>query len=149
MAANFTERFSEMANPLISENNLSLAAGTYDSPWVSVANYHRGALILNVVDMGAGATLDVSLRQATTTTGTSAKAITSKSFTQLTQAGGDADSDCCMEFRTEELDVTNRFDCVGVRVVVAVAAVVISYRFYGMVPRFAPVGTTNWTEVVA
>jgi len=146
--ATFTEQFSEMNNPLISENNITLAAGTYDSPWASMSNYHRGALILNVVNMGAGATLDVQTRQATASAGTGAKAITGKAFTQLTQAGGDVNSDCCMEIRTEELDVTNRFYFVGVRVTVAVAACVISYRFYGRVPRFAPVGTTNWTEVI-
>jgi hypothetical protein len=147
--ADFPERFSEVHNPLITENNASLAAGTYDSPWVALTNYHRGVLILNVVDMGAGATLDVSLRQATTTAGAGAKAITGKAFTQLTQAGGDADSDCCMELRTEELDVTGLFDCVGVRSVVANAAVVIAYRFYGRVPRYPPAGTSNWTEVIA
>lgn len=144
----YTQRFSEMHNPLITENSITLPAGTYDSPWVTLANYHRAPLILNVIDMGAGATLTVSLRQATTTAGAGAKAITGKAFTQLTQAGGDVDSDCCMELRTEELDVTGGFDCVSVRLVVAVANVVVSYRVFGCIPRYPPTPITNWTEVI-
>jgi len=145
----YTERFSEVHKLLISENSPTLAAGVYDSPWVSLANYHRAAVVLHVIDMGAGATLDLAVRQATDTAGTSAKAFTTaKAITQLTQAGGDVDSDVCIEVQTEEMDVTNGFDCLGLRLTVAVAAVVVSWHVFGIVPRYAPVGVTDWTEVV-
>jgi len=146
--ADYTELFSEIHSLLISENNPTLPAGTYDTAWVSASQYHRLVAILNVVDMGAGATLDFSIRQATDTAGTGAKVIAGKAATQLTQAGGDVDSDVAVELQTEELDVTNGFDCINLRLVVAVAAVVVSYRLYGRVPRYQPVGTTAWTEVI-
>ena len=147
--SDYTETFSEMHNPLISENNAVLAAGVYDSPWALMENYHRGVLVFNMIDMGAGATCDVSLRQATTAAGAGAKAFTAKAMTQLTQAGGDANTDSCIELRTEETDVTGKFCYVGVRLTVAVASVVCSYRFYGRVPRYPPAPTTGWNEIVA
>lgn len=143
----FTERFSEVHALLIAENDI-LVPGVYDTAWTSMQNYHRGTLILNVVTMGAGATLDVSLRQATTAAGAGAAAIAGKAFTQLTQAGGDADSDCCMELRTEELNVTAGYDFVGIRLTVTVDTVIVSYRYYGRVPRFAAVGVAAWTEII-
>lgn len=144
----YTEQFTEVHYPLAYAHPDSYAAGTYTGTWVSLATYHRAVLVLNVGDMAVGATLDVSIRQATTTAGAGAKAITAKSITQLTQAGGDGDDLVCIELRTEELDVPNAFDCVSVRVVVAGAAVEYSYILYGIIPRFAPTGITNWTEVV-
>lgn len=145
----YTEQFSETHKLLISNNSPTLAAGTYDTSWVSLANYHRAAVVLHVIDMGAGATINLSARQATDTAGTSAKAFTTaKAITALTQAGGDVDSDVCMEIRTEEMDVTGGFDCLGLRLVVAVANVVVSWHVFGIVPRYAPVGVTEWTEVV-
>jgi len=150
----YTEKFTEVHKMLVSENSPALVVGTYDSPWVSLQNYHRAIAILHVLDMGAGATLDFSIRQATDTSGTSAKVITNTAgvtthaITQLTQAGGDVDSDCIIELRTAQLDVTNGFDCISVRAVVAVDTCVASYHVFGIIPRFPPVGVTEWTEVV-
>jgi len=151
----YTERFTEVHKLLISENSPALVAGTYDSPWVSLMNYHRAVAILHVLDMGAGATLDFSIRQATDTAGTGAKVIantagtTTHAITQLTQASGDADSDCIIELRTAQLDVTNKFDCVSLRTVVGVDTCVVSYCLFGIIPRFPPVGVTEWTEVIS
>lgn len=150
----YTEKFTEVHKLLISENSPALVAGTYDSPWVSLMNYHRAVAILHVLDMGAGATLDFSIRQATTTAGANAKVITNTAgatthaITQLTQADGDVDSDVIIELRTAQLDVTNGFDCISVRTVVGVDTCVISYHVFGIIPRFPPVGVAEWTEVV-
>jgi hypothetical protein len=147
--ADFTEKLSEVLYPLAYEHADSMAVGTHTSSYVSLANYHRAWLVLNVGDMGQASTLDVTIRQATNTSGGSVKAISGKGITQLTQAGGDGDDLVCIELRTEELDVTNGFDCVCVRAVVAGAAVEYGYILYGCVPRFAPTATTNWAERVA
>ena len=144
----FTERFSEIYNLLSVEYPDSFGAGTTNSTYVSMANYHRAVLVLLVGDIQAGGTVACAIRQATNTNGGSAKAITGKSITQLTQAGGDGDDPICIELRTEELDVTGGFDCISVRVVVAGAAAEIGWALFGRTPRFAPVGTTSWTEVV-
>lgn len=146
--ADFTERLSEVLYPLAYEHADSMAIGTHTSSYVSMANYHRAWLVINVGDMVQGSTLDITIRQATDTSGTSVKAITGKAITQLTQAGGDGNDLLCIELRTEELDVSNAFDCICVRAVVAGAAVEYGYILYGCVPRFAPTATTNWTEVI-
>jgi hypothetical protein len=126
----------------------SIAVGTHDSAYVSLANYHRAWLVINVGDLGAGASLDIQIRQATDTSGTSVKAITGKAITQLTQASGDGDDLICIELRTEELDVTGGFDCVSVRDTVGGTACEFGWVLFGCVPRFAPTPTTNWAEIV-
>lgn len=144
----YTARFSELHYPLVIAYSDSVGAGTHTSSYVSLANYHRAILVANIGDMGTNATLDIHLRQATTTAAGTEKAITGKAITQLTQAGGDGDDIVCIELQTEELDVDGGYDCVAVRDIVADAAVEFGYILYGIVPRFAPTATTNWTEIV-
>jgi hypothetical protein len=115
---------------------------------VSLANYHRAVLVIDVGDMVATATLDAGIQQATTTGGAGVKAISGKTITQLTQAGGDGNDLVAIELRTEELDVTNGFDCIRFYVTVGTANVEYSAILYGGVTRFSPTATTNWTEVV-
>jgi len=146
--ADYTSRVSERMYPLAIEYADSHNAGTLNGTWVSLRDYHRAWLVLNVGDMAAGATLDAGLQQATTTAGAGAKAITGKTITQLTQAGGDGDDLVCIELQTEELDVSNNFDCVRFYVTVANAAVEYGAVLYGLMSRFDPVAITNWQEIV-
>jgi hypothetical protein len=143
----YTERFSETHYPLLNEPPDSLGPAATASSWVNVANYHRLIFVLHVGDMGQSGTIDAQLYQATDTSGTSAKVITGKSITQLTQAGGDGNEIVCIEVRTEELDVTNGFDCVKVLLTTGTAASEYSWILYGLVSRFEPVPTTNWAEI--
>jgi hypothetical protein len=144
----YTERFSETHVPLIIGTHNTLAPGTYDTEYVSLMNYHRAFLMVQPIEMGAGASLTVSVRQATDTAGTSVKAITGKSMTALTAASGDEGVLNGLELRTEELDVSSLFDCVCVRLVVAGAACIVAYYLLGIVTRFAPVSTAAWNEIV-
>ena len=144
----YTQRVSEDFAPLVSYNADSLGAGTTTSAYVDMETYHRGWLVLNVGEMQAGATLDVSLRQATDNAGAGVKAITGKAITQLTQAGGDGDDLLCIELQTEELDVDGGFNFVTVTVTVAVDNVELAWTYFGTQSRFKPVPVTNWTEVV-
>ena len=149
--ADYTEKQSEVMYPLVYAHPDSYTAAARTSAYVSFANYHRGWILLVVGEMAQGSELVLSLMQATTTAGGGpAKAFTpAKAITQLTQAGGDGDDLICVQFQTEELDVDNGFDCVAVLVTVANAAVEYSWCLFGIVPRFQPVPTTNWTERVA
>jgi hypothetical protein len=151
----YTQRFSEWFNPILAENADSIAIGTYDSAYASLQNYHRAVLVLDVGDMGALSSLNVQIRQAQDATGTGVKTIgrkgstiLTKAITQLTQAGGDGNQTICVELQTEELDVDNGFEHVGVRAVVAGAAVEYGWRLYAFEPRFAPVPTTTWDEII-
>ena len=150
----YTQRFSEGFNPILEENADSIAIGTHDSAYASLQNYHRAVLVLDVGDMAALATLDVQIRQAQDATGTGVKTIGdkagtgTKAITQLTQAGGDGNQTICIELQTEELDVDNNFEHVGVRAVVAGNTVEYSWRLYAFEPRFMPVPTTTWDEII-
>jgi len=144
----YTERFTEVHYPLDADYADSFAIGTHTSAYVSLANYHRAIFVINVGDIAAGGALDAKLLQATTTAGAGAKDITGKAITQLVQADGDGDGILAIELQTEEMDVTNLFDCVALELTVTSAAVEFSYIVYGIEPRFPPTGTTNWTEVV-
>ena len=54
----------------------------------------------------------------------------------------------CIELQTEELDVDGAFDCIMLRLTVAEAAVECSAWIFGLSPRYPPVPTTNWEEIV-
>ena len=144
----YTERFTEVHYPLDADYSDSFAIGHFTSDYVSLANYHRAVVVINVGDIAAGGAFDAHLLQATTTAGASAKAITGKAITQLVQADGDGDALLAIELQTEELDVTNNFDCIALYFINTSAAVELSYVIYGIEPRFPPTGTTIWTEVV-
>ena len=145
----YTSRVSERMYPLVSYNADSLGAGTTTSTYVSMRDYHRGWLYLNVGDMAGTATLDVSFLQATTTAGAGSKALVpAKAITQLDQAAGDSNQLVCVELQTSEMDVDGFFDCIAIQVVIANAAVELAWSFFGLASRFKEVPTTNWEEIV-
>lgn len=98
------------------------AAGTIDTSWVDMRDFGALMAIVMAGDLGASATLDASLRQATDSSGTGAKAISGKAITQLTQAGTDSNKQAIIQVRGEELDVDNGFRYVSLRFVTATAA---------------------------
>jgi hypothetical protein len=145
--ATYTERMSEIMYPLLAEYPDSRASGWISSTWVSLEAYHRAWLCLDVGDIPADTTVDLYLQQATTVGGLGGKAITGKAITQL--GAGDDDVLCCIELQTEEMDVANNFDFI--RVVCHInggQATEFSWILYGCQPRYAPVPTTNWQEIV-
>jgi len=145
----YTNRVSEEFYPLAQHDPRTRQVATHVSSWVLLENYHRAWLHLKVGDMGALATLDAGLQQASDATGTGVKAIAGKTITQLTQAGGDGtDDDLCIELQTEELDVDGGFEYVRFYVTIAVADCVYAATLFGLCSRFKPVPTTNWTEIV-
>lgn len=148
--ADYTERFSETAALLYNLAPISVTNGSeVFTSYVSLANYHRAAIVIHTGVMQSSGTIDAVVHQATDTSGTSAKHLTSsKAITQLTQAGSDSNKDVVIEVRTEELDVANGFDCIALGYTVGTAASIMSIEIYGLVPRFAPVSTTAWDEVV-
>ena len=146
--ADYTERFTEVNYPLLYENADSIAVGTHLSAYALMEEYHRGVLVFNCGDMGAGGDIDVALYQATSNIGAGRKAITGKALTELNQAAGHGNDLCAIELQTEEMDVSGGFCYVQVEVYVGGAASELSWIFYGRVPRFAPTVVTNWHEVV-
>jgi hypothetical protein len=146
--ASYTENFTEVHQVLAHEPADSQTAEV-NSGYVDVGDFHRIVVIISVGDIAATGTFDVLIQQATDTAGTSSKSLSpSKASTQLTQAGGDSDDLIIFDFPCSELDVTNSFDCVNVRVSPGTAATEFSMIVLGACPRFPPVSTTLVTEII-
>lgn len=142
MSGSYTERFTEV-NELLGRLPPLTYNGGVSTPWMAVNDFHRVIVIV-----GAGTltgTLDVSVSQATNIAGAGAKVIAGKAITQLAATADEAI--CGIELRTEELDVDNGFDCI--RVNTASSAVnVFEVIVFGLIPRYAEVGVTEWDEVI-
>jgi hypothetical protein len=75
------------------------------SEWVSMAAYKTVLAIVQTGTLGASATVNAKLQQATDGAGTSAKDITGKAITELSAS----DKQALIEVRDDELDVENDF----------------------------------------
>lgn len=139
--ADYTERFSEVWS-LLGQIRAVAATTEQNTGYVSVANYHR--IMIEVLPCSITGDLDVDVEQGTTTAGAGAKTVDSGGK-DITVAAADT-TPSIIELRTEELDVTGRFDCINVEVTPG-AASYFWVNIWGGVPRFAPVSTTNLDSV--
>lgn len=114
------------------------AASTVVSGYVNMRDFTALMAVIQAGDLGASATLDAKLVQATDTSGTGSKDITGKAITQLTQAGTDSNKQVLINVRPEELDVDNGFDCVAISMTVAVATSDAGAMLLGFFPSRGP-----------
>lgn len=148
----YTERFSEVHYPLVSVSPaVKSAAGEVVSAYVSLANYHRAALVIHTGAIAATGTVVVRLIQAKNTSGGTPKGIPTtgtqdKITSTLTTA--DANSIIVIELAAEELDVSGGYSCVAIGFDVDTDTVAMGATLFGIVPAFAPVPTTNYNEIV-
>ena len=123
MTQEYTFRFTE-AHELgdgLGPDTYSNAGSPWASGWDCLSNHQRAIYVAYVGTMGAATTWTMAIYEAQDATGTNAQIL--KVATQLTQAGGDAESSVCIEVRTEELTLLG---C----------------------SNYPPVATTRWTEIV-
>lgn len=97
------------------------AASTVATGWIDMAKYKSLMAVVMAGDLGASATLNAKLRQATDSTGTGAKDIAGKAITQLTQAGTDSNKQAVINLRDDELDQENGFTHVSLSMTIAEA----------------------------
>lgn len=114
------------------------AAGTYTSGWVSMADFQSIQAVVSAGTLGASATLDAKIEQATDAAGTDAKDLTGAAITQLTKAGPDDDKQAIIELYSEDLDLTNGFTHVRLTITVGVATSDAAGFVFGLGPRYAP-----------
>ena len=142
-------KFSEVVAVLAKRDPVSVAASTVLTTFVPAANFHNIAALIQTGALGASATIDAKLRQATDAAGTGVKDVTGKAITQLTQAGTDmSNSVVSIECRSEDLDAANGFGFVALSVTVATAASVFSAVLLGRNPRYAPASASNIAAVL-
>ncbi len=151
MSGSYTERFTEVHYPLIGLAPVVASAGAeVISSYVSLASYHRAVLVIHLGSVAAGGTVQFRLLQATNTAGASPKGIpTTATQDKITTVLTGADSGwVVIELRSEELDVSNGYDCVAFGYDVDTNTVALEATLYGIISRFDPVPTTNYNEIV-
>ena len=123
------------------------AAGTYTTGWIAAKNFEHFLAIVQVGTLGASATVDAKLQQASDAAGTGAKDITGKAITQLTQAGTDDDKQVLINLRPSEMDMDNNFSHFRLSITVATAASDVGGIVLGVDPLFAPANNTDASSV--
>lgn len=126
------------------------AAATYTTGWVSLSDFDAIQAIVLVGTLGASATVDAKLEQATDASGTGVKDVTAKAITQLTEAGTDSDKQAIINCRSGELDVEGGFTHVRLSVTVGTAASDMAGLVLGQYARYEPeTDLASVDEVVA
>jgi hypothetical protein len=149
MDANF--KFSEQVAVLAALHSSSQAAGTATTAWVSAANFHKVAALVDIGSAGAAGTVAVALLQAQDSSGTGSKAVISSITgnaigTSAPVAGGSQVVE--LGAKLDDLDSNNGFSYVALQVTVAVNAVQTAALLLGTVPRLAPASNLNMAGVV-
>lgn len=134
----YTERFSE-AHAVLAVLNPAVYAAEQNTGYVSLANYHRVAVVIHTGYLLGD--VDVDFEQATTTAGAGAKTLDTGGKDVTVLGATDDNTVRIIEIRTEEFDVTGGFDCLNVELTPALSGI-IGVIVYGIVSRFKPVPTT-------
>ena len=130
MSVNF--KASEIAAIVGAINPVSQGAGSVSSGWIDASKFHTYEAVVMAGVLGASATLDGKLEQATDGSGTGVKDITGKAITQLTKAGSDDNKQAIINLRPAELDLDNGFGYFRVTLTVATAASLVAATVLGV-----------------
>ncbi len=121
-------------------------ASTVTTDAVDMALFDQAIGIVLAGTLGASATLDAKLEQATTSGG-SYKDITGKAITQLTQAGTDSDKQALINVRADELDIAGGYQWVRLSCTVAVATSDLGAVLLGLGARYGPASDDDLSTV--
>ena len=144
---NMNAKPSEVIGVLASIDPDAYGASTVTTGWIAAKNYVSFLAIVQAGDLGASATLDAKLQQASDGSGTGAKDITSKAITQLTQAGTDSNKQALINLRPEELDVDNGFTHFRLSMTIGTATSDAGGIVLGYLPARGPATTVDDTAV--
>jgi len=128
-------------------NPVSQAAGAVSTGWISMQNWRSVLAIVQAGVLGAAATLDAKLEQATSAAGAGAKDIAGKAVTQLTQAGTDSNKQAIINLRQVELDFANGYSHVRLTLTVGTQASLVSAVLLGLDARYNPASDSDAATV--
>ena len=137
---------SEHLSVLATYDPASVAASTVTTGWFSVANHHALMVLLQTGVLGASATVDAKLQQATTSGGTGAKDVTGKAITQIVKATGD-NKQVILNCKAADLDVEGGFSYVRLSITVGTAASIVGATCFGAFPRYEDGAAFNQAAV--
>lgn len=123
------------------------AAATYLTAYVPAKDFMQFMAIVLAGTLGASATLDAKIVQATDSAGTASKDVTGLAITQLTQAGTDSDKQAIINVRQDDLDINNGFTHLALSMTVGVAASDAGGVLLGFGPRFGPASANDAATV--
>lgn len=138
---------SEMAAVLGTIDPDAYAVSTVTSDWCDVGEFQQILAIVMAGELGASATLDAKLEQATDSSGTGAKDVTSSSIAQLTQAGSDSDKQALIQIRADDLDRANDFTHVRLSMSIGTATSDAGGVVLGFNPRHGPASDNDLASV--
>lgn len=144
---NLNLKASEQVAVLGSIDPDAYAASTVTTGWIAAKNFHEFLAIVQAGDLGASATLDAKLQQASDGSGTGAKDITNKAITQLTQAGTDSNKQALINLRPAELDLDNGFTHFRLSMTIGTATSDAGGIVLGVGPRTGPAQDYDDTAV--
>jgi hypothetical protein len=124
------QRISEQAAVLGVISPVSQGAGTISTGWISARDFRRFTAIVQTGVLGASATVDAKLEQATSSGGAGVKDVSGKAITQIVKASGD-DAQAIIDLRDDELDMTGGFSYFRLSITVAAAASLVSGQVLG------------------
>lgn len=140
-------RLAEQLSILGTIDPVSQAAGSVTTGWLSAAQHERFMALVQTGVLGAAATVDAKLQQATDSSGTGAKDVTGKAITQIVKATGD-NKQALINLRAEELDMANGFTYFRLSITVGTAASLVGASVMGGVPKNMPASALNQAGVV-
>ena len=147
MAVSLNSKLSENVAILATLDPASVSASTVVSTWVPATNFHSLTVLIQTGVLGTSATIDAKLRQATDSSGTSAKDITGEALVQIVKATGD-NKQALIEITGDQLDATNGFGYVALSLTVGTAVSIVGAIIFGVNPRYTPASAYNQAAVV-
>lgn len=132
------DRASDLVTVLGGVHAISQTTAAVSTAWLAAADFFAFLALVDAGVLGASATLDAKLEQATDGSGTGVKNVTGKAITQLTKAGSDDNKWALINLRPAELDAEGGFTHFRLTITPAVAACLISAVVLGLNARNAP-----------
>ena len=125
----------------------AIGASTVVSDYVDASKFHQILAIVMAGTLGASATLDAKLVQATSAAGANVKDITGAAITQLTQAGTDSDKQALISLNVDALDVAGGFKYVALSMTIGTATSDAGGLIIGLAPRVGPASDNDLASV--
>lgn len=127
--------------------NPQSSAAVQASGWIDATAFHNFLAVIKVGALGAAATVDAKIRQATSNAGAGAKDVAGTSITQLTKVNTDDNKQVLINLKQEDLDFNNGFKFFQLSVTPATAACLIDGTVFGFDPRYGLGSDNNATTV--
>lgn len=136
MSQNPNVRYSDLVADLDVIAPVSQGVGTATGAWVDASQYPQVAAVIQTGVLGASATVDAKIQQATDSSGTSAKDITGAAITQIVKGASSDGKVAQINLRTEALDINNGFNYIRMSITVGTAASLVGATLKGLSGRY-------------